>query len=156
MSKDDLVVEDSRLGVEYLKSQYDRLWQRFNYFLTVEMALFGYFGWLAFEKGRFSSARLPALLGIFVSLIWYATAAEDQALVKAYRDRVTDAAREVAKQLTLNTDDYIRRHVGAEVPSHFNSFLSWYWRPISVTRLPVWIALIHLLIWTVLATFGIA
>jgi hypothetical protein len=155
MSKDDLVIDDFKLSLDYLKSQYDRLWQRFNYFLTIEMALFGFFGWLAFEKGNFAAARLPALVGMFVSFIWYATAAEDQALVEAYRSRVIKAAETLARQLSLDPDEYLKSHTGAAVPSHFSSLLSWYWRPISVTRLPVWIALIHVLIWATLTFFGV-
>ena len=83
---EDHSFEDFKLKLDYLKSQYERLLSRFNYFLTVEIALFGFLGWLVFEKGNIAAVRVPAVFGALVSLLWYIVAAEDQALVKEYRE----------------------------------------------------------------------
>jgi hypothetical protein len=97
MKKETFAVENFKLNVDYLKTQYDRMWTRFNYFLTVQLALFGFFGWIVFERQEPAGARLPGAIGTLVSLIWYVTAAEDRALVAAYRKQVARAAERVSE-----------------------------------------------------------
>jgi len=63
MATEDFLSEDYKLKVDFLKSQFDRLWTRFNYFLTVEMALFGALGFVVFEKRDFAPVPLIGLLG---------------------------------------------------------------------------------------------
>jgi len=38
----DLLFDDYKVKLDYVRGQYDRLWQRFNFFLTVELVLFGF------------------------------------------------------------------------------------------------------------------
>jgi len=144
----DHAFRDYELKLDYLKAQYDRMLTRFNYFLTIEIGLFGFSGWLIFENtGRVTAVRLPALLGVFVSLLWYIVAAEDRMLVETYRARAENSAR---KGLGEFADD----HPATGVQSQWNSFSSWYWRPLSVTRIPVHAAWVTFLIWVFLLVFG--
>jgi hypothetical protein len=143
---EDHAFEDYKLKLDYLKSQYERLLIRFNYFLTVEIALFGFLGWLVFEKGNVAAVRVPAFLGALVSLLWYIVAAEDQALVREYQNRAEKSA-ETLSELATN-------HAAKEIKSRWNGLLSWYWRPISITRMPVHAAWITLIIWLLLLAFG--
>jgi hypothetical protein len=144
---EDRAFEDFKLKLDYLKSQYERLLTRFNYFLTAEIALFGFFGWLVFEKTNIAAVRVPAFLGALVSLLWYIVAAEDQALVKEYRSRAEKSAERLGEFAIDNAAKEI------ESP-RWNGLLSWYWRPISVTRIPVHVAWITLIIWLLLLAFG--
>lgn len=146
-SMEDRAFKDYELKLDYLKSQYDRMLIRFNYFLTIEIGLFGFLGWLVFENAKVTAVRLPALLGVFVSLLWYIVAAEDRALVEVYRSRADDSAR---KRLGEFADD----HPAEEIGSQWNGLLSWYWRPLSVTRIPVHAAWIALVLWLFLLAFG--
>ena len=144
---EDHAFEDYKLKLDYLKSQYERLLTRFNYFLTVEIALFGFLGWLVFEKSNVAAVRAPAFLGALVSLLWYIVAAEDQALVKEYRNRADKSSKRLG--------EFATNHAAKEIESpRWNGLLSWYWRPISVTRIPVHVALITLIIWLLLLVFG--
>ena len=143
---EDHAFEDFKLKLDYLKSQYERLLTRFNYFLTVEIALFGFLGWLVFEKSNVAAVRVPAFLGALVSLLWYIVAAEDQALVKEYRNRADKSAERLGELAT--------NHAAKEIESpRWNGLLSWYWRPMSVTRIPVHVALFTLIIWLLLLVF---
>lgn len=143
---EDHAFEDFKLKLDYLKSQYERLLSRFNYFLTVEIALFGFLGWLVFEKANIAAVRVPAFLGALVSLLWYIVAAEDQALVKEYRNRTDKSANRLGA--------LANNHAAKEVDSRWDGLLSWYWRPLSVTRIPVYSALITFITWLLLSVFG--
>lgn len=72
---------------------------------------------------------------------------EDRALVEVYRSRADDSAR---KRLGEFADD----HPAEEIGSQWNGLLSWYWRPLSVTRIPVHAAWIALVLWLFLLAFG--
>ncbi len=139
--------EDFKLKLEYLKDQYQRLLTRFNYFLTVEVALFGFFGWLIFDKNNIIATRLPALIGVLVSFLWYIVAAEDRELAKQYRERADRSAKRVG-------DKFASDHPAKGARQCWTSILSWYCRPLSVTRIPVYCALISLVIWLGVLIFG--
>ncbi len=154
MSHEEFVVEDYKLALQYLQAQFERLWQRFGLFLTVQMALFGFVGWLAYEKGKVLAVPLVAILGTVIALLWYVVAAQDRYLVDAYRDRTKFAARRVASISEFQANDYESTYVGSPAPSHFCSPLSWYWEHTSITRLPVWIAGGLIIVWLALLCKG--
>lgn len=155
MLADDFIFDNFKLALDYLKGQFSRLWQRFNFFLTVQMALFGFFGWLAFEKDNLPATRLVCMLGVFISALWYIVAAQDRALVEIYRERLEKTAKKLAQITSLNSPDYGTDFVGIEAPSQFRTWcVVWYCRPLSITILPVWLALLHLLVWMALLAVG--
>ena len=138
---EDRDFEDFKLKIDYLKDQYQRLLVRFNYFLTVEVALFGFLGWLIFEKNNVAATRLPALIGVLVSFLWYIVAAVDRELAKQYRERADRSAQRLGEEFAAD-------HPAKGATSCWTSILSWYCRPLlSVTRIPVYSALISLVIW---------
>ena len=151
MNINEFQVEDYKLKLDYLKSQFDRMWQRFNYFLTIEVALFGAFGWLAFESEKYNpkAMLLTALLGLAVSGLWYVIGAQDRALVEFYRANVDDAAERIATE-------YKDRHVAVEMKSVRNSVTSWYWEKISMTRMPAVVSLMLIVIWLALLLYGLS
>ena len=155
MSAEDFAIEDFKLALTYLQGQFARLWQRFNFFLTVQLALFGFFGWLVFEKENLPATGFICWFGIAIAALWYVVAAQDRALVEVYRKRVEEAAKKIARSPSLGAEDYGKRFIGAGAESQFrSSLIVWYWRPLSITILPVWIALFLLMVWGVLLAKG--
>ena len=154
MSFDEFVVEDYKLALGYLQGQFQRLWQRFNFFLTVQIALFGFLGWLVFDKRSLAALPLVCILGFFVSVIWYLVAAQDRFLVRVYRERTTSAAEKIAGVASFQAKDYAKTYIGAETPSNWDSLIQWYCQPISITRLPVWLSILLALIWLALLLKG--
>jgi hypothetical protein len=150
MSPEDFAVDDFKLALSYLEEQFSRLWQRFNFFLSVQTALFGFLGWLAFDKGNLPATRFACFLGIAVAALWYVVSAQDRALVEVYRGRAKQAAERIAKLHSLGAKDYDKTFVGAEATSRWRSIDSWYWSPLSITRLPVWLSLFLVVVWLVL------
>jgi hypothetical protein len=150
----EFIVEDYKLALDYLQKQFDRLWLRFNFFLTVQMALFGFLGWLAYDKGELTGVRFVAGLGLFVSALWYVVAAQDRSLVDVYRGRTRAAAERIAGLDELGMKDYGTTYVGAAARSDRTSLSSWYWQPLSITRLPVYISLSLGLVWLTLLVSG--
>jgi hypothetical protein len=84
MTDATLLQADYKLKIDYLTSHLGRMWTRFNFFLTIESALFGY------SLGRDNAIYVPLLLifGFFMSLLWYYFAAADNFLVEVYRRQV--------------------------------------------------------------------
>lgn len=154
MSDEDFIVEDYRLALSYLQGQFQRLWQRFNFFLTVQLALFSLIGVLAFQRGALQPVPLICGLGIAVSAIWYVVAAEDRFLVNVYRTRVKSAATRIGRNEALKFNGYEHVFIGIEANSGMNSPLEWYWRPLSITRLPAWLALLLGAAWLALLLNG--
>ena len=134
--------EDFRLKLTYLTAQYDRMWMRFNFLLGTELAVFGFLGYLTFNVKIPEATVLPIVAGMVLSAIWYVVGAEDHALVEEYRDRVTKAARKLEA-------DYASDHPAVKVENR-KGFLTWYWQPLSITRLPAIIGFGLLVTWVIL------
>jgi hypothetical protein len=154
MLHDEFVVDDFKLALSYLQGQFQRLWQRFSFFLTVQLALFGFIGALTLEHGKLNAIPLICSLGVVVSAIWYVVAAEDRFLVKVYRDRVRLAAARINDNEALNFKGYVNEYIGIEAKCGLNSLLEWYWRPVSITRLPAWLAFAVGVVWVGLMLHG--
>jgi hypothetical protein len=152
MDSDEFLVDDYKVKLDYLKAQFDRMWTRFNFFLSIEVALFGFLGWLVFEKHNPNASLLPSLLGLAVSGLWYVIGAEDRALVTFYRSNVDAAANRIA-----NSEErkwYAKEHAAIETKSVFNDLSSWYCETISITRIPAVVSLLLIVIWLALTVWG--
>ena len=90
--KADLLFDDYKLKLDCVTKQYDRLWRRFDFFLTVELALFGFLGYITFNARIPDATVYPAILGLAVSFLWYIAGAQDRWLVEVYRARADRAA----------------------------------------------------------------
>ena len=154
MSDVEFIVEDYKLALSYLQGQFERLWQRFNFFLTVQLALFGLVGVLFLQRGTLKPLPPVCVLGVAVSVIWYLVAAEDRFLVTFYRARVKSAAERIGRLDALKFKGFEQAFIGIEADSGVRSPLEWYWRPLSITRLPVWLALVLGVVWLALLVNG--
>ena len=143
---DDLLLEDYKLKLDYVRGQYDRLWQRFNFFLTVELALFGFLGYLTFDAKVIEATILPGSIGLVISILWYIVGAQDRRLVEVYRKRANDAAVRIAAAPGSRLD-FAEDHAAADIPSGWRAVRSWYWSWLSMTRLPATFGLLLTVIW---------
>jgi hypothetical protein len=145
---DHVLYEDYKAKLDYLTAQYTRLWQRFNFFLSVELGIFGFLSYLTFNAKALDATPLAAAIGIVVSALWYVVGAEDRYLVEVYRGRANEAARRV-ERAAGGIPDFERNHAGAEAPPPKGPWKprSWYWAPISMTKLPATFGLLLLVVW---------
>ena len=86
----NFLLEDYRQKVSYLTAHLQRMWTRFNFFLTIQSGLLAFL----FTSNRDLShvALYFALAEAVVALLWYVFGAQDRYLVLLYRQHVKDAA----------------------------------------------------------------
>ena len=105
----DFLLKDYELKIRYLSDHLQRMWTRFNFFVTIESALIG---------GKFLIAsnvpsRELAVAGIILSMLWYFMGAQDRYLVKLYRWEAEQAGKRVAEKVWIDVEasgyDYVGR-----------------------------------------------
>jgi hypothetical protein len=153
MDIDLFLVEDYRLKLDYLKSQFDRMWTRFNFFLSIEVALFGFLGWLVFDKATPNASTLPASLGLAVSALWYVIGTQDRFLVEFYRANVNTAAGRIARSKE-ELQWFGKEHAAIGADTGFKGLTSWYWERTSITRMPAVVSLLLIVIWLMILLWG--
>ena len=172
MTQDEFLLKDYELKITYLTDHFQRMWTRFNFFVTIESALIG--GNFLLQKGGFDPKLGYA--GIVLSLFWYLMGAEDRYLVRLYRYQVEKAGEAVAAivweseearkkyrhvgQVNKAARKALRQHERIDEQGREKSFwkrfmglswlTGWRWSPISTTRLAAWIPLTVLLLWALL------
>jgi hypothetical protein len=78
-------IEDYKQKIDYLNGHFGRMWTRFNFFLTIESALFGLSLTPFKEVQPLNHASRIAAIGILFCLVWYIFGAQDRYLVEIYR-----------------------------------------------------------------------
>jgi hypothetical protein len=74
-----LLTEMYKTRVQFFSHHATRAWTRFNILLTMEVALFGWFLSVYFDKGTsLSSLWLIPVLGAVVSTVWYILGAQER------------------------------------------------------------------------------
>lgn len=84
MNTVDFLVEDYKLKAQYLTDHFSRMWTRFNFFLTINSALFAF----SVQKDTAAFAPLFVVAGILLSVLWYFFGVTDNYLVEVYRRQV--------------------------------------------------------------------
>lgn len=147
----DFLTEDYWQKVQYLKDHFTRLWNRFNYFLTIQSALFGATV-LSPDKYRWWVPIFAAL----VCALWYIFGAQDRYLVDLYRKEIEQALQPVRRELELK--NYYFAGQVEDIPDQAEkindlgvkpSFYQWRWRFLSTTKLPALFPVILLFIWVI-------
>lgn len=153
--------EDYKLKVAYLESHFERLWTRFNFLLTIQLALFGFLGYLLFDPNAKSveAALTPIFLGLAASLLWYVIGAQDRYLVEAYRESVAGLARVIADYtsgLGWYGDYYVGSKKGIPKPYQYvkkrniwERVTGWYWEDFSITKLAAIMPMITFVLWCI-------
>lgn len=158
--------EEYTLKVGFLNAHFSRMWTRFNFLLTIELALFGFFGFLVFDpRGKdLRAALIPIVLGLITSLVWWVLGSEDRYLVSSYRRDVAGARAIIVAnvpELEPYSEFYVGSRKGAPegyldaadrrglVTRLVDLVFSWYLEPISITRLAAILPVVFLILWLV-------
>ena len=134
--------------IQYLKDHFTRMWARFNYFLTVQSALFGATV-LSPEKYRW---WVPVFAGL-VCIVWYVFGAQDRYLVELYRKQVEKSLELIEKRLFLDDNYYFVGQTESRGNATIERFgiehkvYQWRSQALSTTKLPALFPLILLGIW---------
>jgi hypothetical protein len=150
------LLQDYQLKVRYVSDHFQRMWTRFNFFLTIEGAVLGAL--------VFSSEKRDWWLGLYgmlVSAVWYLFGAQDRFLVRLYRTQVRETAGQIAGRAGLTDYVYVGRTEEAdrylrqqdptyEQRSWFETFTEFRSEELSITRLPAAVPLALLLFWAVI------
>ena len=140
----EFLVKDYELKLRYVSDHFQRMWTRFNFFVTIESALIG--SKIFFGKEGFTIE--VAWIGVVVSFIWYIIGAQDRHLVVQYRKEVDEAGTKAGREI-LNCDLYTP--AGSKPKSNFifNGLEEWYIERISITRLAAWIPFVLTISWLI-------
>jgi hypothetical protein len=84
MNAEDFLLRDYELKVQYLTNHLSRMWTRFNFFLTINSALFAF----SVQEDAAAFVSLFVVAGILLSILWYIFGATDNYLVEVYRKQV--------------------------------------------------------------------
>jgi hypothetical protein len=89
MKKEDFLLEDYKLKVEYYAGHLSRMWTRFNFLLTINSALFGLF---ATREPLAQGARREFLLiGLVLSVAWLVFGVLDISFTRRYTKHIERA-----------------------------------------------------------------
>lgn len=88
VSVEQLRIDDYFAKVDYLVNHFNRMWTRFNFFLTIEgVALSA----LAFSRDGIEVPPIVAVLGAAISFVWWMFGREDKYLVDLYRAQIEES-----------------------------------------------------------------
>lgn len=142
----DILLEVYKTRVELLIAQGNRLWTRFNYFLTVEVAL----GALYYIH----HAMAAPVIGLVFSCLWYLIAANDHYFLRHDRQRVRRFEEEYLVPLVGEPQFKPLYTEGIDIRQSWNCFN---FKPMRVTSASVYIPLaciVFWLLWLLLPLFG--
>ena len=164
LDPDDFLLKDYELKISYLTNHFTRMWNRFNYFVTVETALFT--GKILLPNSE--PAWAFPLLGLGPSLGWYLVAAQDRYLIRIYRRQIDKVAERLEQRLYAQDPDSgtliavggvestaealkaIDEKQPASLSKLFNQVTGWRSESLSTTHMAVWFPIVLTLVWAVL------
>jgi hypothetical protein len=95
MDLDQFILRNYELQVRYLSDHFSRMWTRFNFFLTINSALFGF----SFNASYEVNVQYIIIAGIVFSSLWVYFGGVDNWLVDAYRGQVQTGFSAIKKAL---------------------------------------------------------
>jgi len=151
---DGFLTDDYKLKVGYLTDHMQRMWTRFNFFITIQSGLVGGLV-LASDSGKFTKSALYFLIAEAVlSVVWWVFGAQDRHLVTVYRRQIEQAwdllSRSPSLESKLPLDYSYAGETTRLAALDWRGPLEWRWERISTTRLPAVVPLVLLAFWLVL------
>jgi hypothetical protein len=153
LAETDFRVKDYEMKVDYLVSQFGRMWNRFQFFLGIETLLVGLF-FAPLQSSRMTSATTFAVIGLLSSLFWFGVGAEDKYLVGLYRDQVRMAATHVRHLFHLEDDYNFVGQTDVRGRRAFVSPIEWRVRDVSITTLVAVFPAVTLIGWLILLAYA--
>ena len=99
MDQDTFLLQDYQLKISYLTNHFTRMWTRFNFFLTINSALFGF----SFNSSYKDNEIYLIWAGITFSGLWFYFGAVDNYLATLYRSHVEYSFHLLTGNLTTET-----------------------------------------------------
>src|SRR5918993_3007569 len=140
MDTDAFLLSDYEIKVRYYSDTMQRVWTRFNFFLTVQSGLAAGFA-LSQNDGVLADSAIYFLIAeAFISLVWWVFGAQDRWTIATLRAQVAQSWRLLTSSSSCasvlparyphagQTEIYRRRR--------WVSPAEWRWQRISITRLP--------------------
>jgi hypothetical protein len=159
---DDVLVvrrAEYELALRALSEHMQRMWMRFNFFLTLESGLAVGLVFVR-DEGTFTDTALYFLVGqALLSAVWWVFGSQDRYLVRTYRE-------EIARRWEL-----VKESAGPQLPADLpyaghipepggrldaRSPIDWRLRPVCTTRLPAVFPLFLTVVWLVLIAVHLA
>lgn len=151
---------DYETKVRYYSDHMQRVWTRFNFFITLQSGLVA---GLVFsrDRGEFTEAAIYFLIAEAVlSFVWYVFGAQDRYVIALYRDHIAETlellrAREPFASALPDGYPYAgqigeikaRSRIERRLKLDRRSVVEWRWQPVSLTRLPAVVPLALFLFW---------
>jgi hypothetical protein len=155
MDLDQFLVRNYELQVRYLSDHFSRMWTRFNFFLSINSALFGF----SFNPSYEQNIQYMIIAGIVFSLLWVYFGGVDNWLVDAYRGQVETGFAAIRKALQGSVEGGDRqqhevwqelRSVGTtDARSVTTGIWSFRWKRISATDLATVFPIVFVLAWII-------
>jgi hypothetical protein len=152
MDIDQFLLSDYEIKVRYYSDTMQRVWTRFNFFLTVQAGLVAGLVFSQNDGALTDSAIYFLIAEAFLSLVWWIFGAQDRWTIALFREQVKQSWRLLAKQPFATALPSDHPHAGQTDSGRSQrvSLVEWRWQPISTTRLPAVVPLSLLVIWLVL------
>lgn len=147
-------IDDYKLWIDYRAAHSDRMWTRFNYFLTIEAALVAFFT-ISNTTAFVQRARWAALAEVVISLMWVLVGARDAYLWKVINNGVKRSARRLRELPGVSLPNYLPVGVyKLEDPDHnalLGRLLGTHRSNLTVTSMAVRLPLLATLCWSFVA-----
>jgi hypothetical protein len=162
---DTLLLSDYEIKVRYYSDTMQRVWTRFNFFLTVQSGLAAGLVFSQNDGAIAGSAIYFLIVEAFLSLIWWVFGAQDRWTIATLRAQVAESWNLLANMSSCASvlpagyphagqieGDPLKETLRTNRPQ-WVSPAEWRWQRISITRLPAVVPLLLFVIW--LALIGV-
>lgn len=146
----DFLEKDYELKINFLVAQFDRVWKRFQFFLTIQSGLMVVYLGLKIDSQFFDSLHIP-LIGVFLCLIWFVLGSQDKYVIELYRLHVKKAGIQLLDNINQDNEFQISEIIVGDT-NYGEIDTKWYqWRnsSVSATKLLALFPVIVAFIWVV-------
>lgn len=144
--KNDFLKDVYKLRVQFYSEHTSRMWTRFNFLLTMEIGLLGFFLSVWAEQLWQENIWLFPTAGIFVSLVWYILGAQDRYYFEGFRKQIQYLENEITKELGIEDLDMFTFGNPTNVKQ---GIFTWRWKYLSLSRFVAAFPIFFLSVWVI-------
>jgi hypothetical protein len=148
--KIDFLTDVYKLRIQFFSEHTSRMWTRFNFLLTAEIGLLGFFLSAWAEPLWQSKVWLFSIIGLFLSAVWYLLGVQDRYYFEGYRKQIQYLEDQFARE--YNIEDIEKFQFGNPLEVEPDIF-TWRWKSVSLSRLPGAIPLGFFIFWLIVKFF---
>ncbi len=148
--KNDFLKDVYKLRIQFYSEHTSRMWTRFNFLLTAEIGLFGFFLSVWADQLWQEKLWLFPTAGIFVSLVWYILGAQDRYYFEGFRKQIQYLENKISKELGIED---IRLFAFGNPIDVKQGISTWRWKFISLSRLVAVFPIFFLVVWVIALRF---